>query len=424
MPYKILSLDGGGSWIIVQLKCLAKMYPNETGRKILNRFDLVVANSGGSIVTAALAADLTPSEALQMITLQENRDAIFDKKPLFKIRKGAEIAPRYRTRSKLKGFKALFEKVSKIPGFAEKYMHELPNLEPAIKTQFLIIGFDYDRTRGVFFRSNWKSRGISANIHQIATEMPKSYERVKLLEAVHASTNAPVSYFDEPAKVQYANENAPNVYHNFWDGAIAGYNNPALAGVTEAVVNGISTTEIEILSIGTANGFLPVALENQNPPMQYESDCLIVKQKIGSQVSDISKMAKSIISDPPDAASFISYVILHPDLQTHTSYVRLNPLIQPIKNNGRWEVPKGYINMTGGNREEALDMFRKIYELDMDATAQDDIRLIELLTDEWLKNNIPNQGIRVDSDFKPIIGYGTYEEGARAWLDRADGGIA
>jgi hypothetical protein len=49
--YRILSLDGGGSWALIQVKALIELFgPDKPGREILQDFDLVAANSGGSIL--------------------------------------------------------------------------------------------------------------------------------------------------------------------------------------------------------------------------------------------------------------------------------------------------------------------------------------------------------------------------------------
>jgi uncharacterized protein len=53
MSYRILSLDGGGTWALIQVKALIALYPGGAatpGLTVLNDFDLVAANSGGSIV--------------------------------------------------------------------------------------------------------------------------------------------------------------------------------------------------------------------------------------------------------------------------------------------------------------------------------------------------------------------------------------
>ena len=58
MKYRILSLDGGGSWALIEVKALMQLFdPDMPGRQVLSRFDLVAANSGGSIVLACLIED-------------------------------------------------------------------------------------------------------------------------------------------------------------------------------------------------------------------------------------------------------------------------------------------------------------------------------------------------------------------------------
>ena len=58
MSYKILSLDGGGTWAILETMALKQIYGGDTsGHQILAKFDLAVANSGGSIVLAGLVLD-------------------------------------------------------------------------------------------------------------------------------------------------------------------------------------------------------------------------------------------------------------------------------------------------------------------------------------------------------------------------------
>ena len=50
--YHILSLDGGGSWALIQVRVLIDLFgANVSGYAVLKNFDLVTANSGGSVVT-------------------------------------------------------------------------------------------------------------------------------------------------------------------------------------------------------------------------------------------------------------------------------------------------------------------------------------------------------------------------------------
>ena len=58
---RILSLDGGGSHVGIQARALGKLYGAQTrGREIIQEFDFVAGNSGGSIVLAALCCNYTP----------------------------------------------------------------------------------------------------------------------------------------------------------------------------------------------------------------------------------------------------------------------------------------------------------------------------------------------------------------------------
>jgi hypothetical protein len=57
--YRILSLDGGGSWALIQVKALIELFGLDTpGREVLQNFNLVAANSGGSIVLGCLVEDM------------------------------------------------------------------------------------------------------------------------------------------------------------------------------------------------------------------------------------------------------------------------------------------------------------------------------------------------------------------------------
>ena len=80
--YRILSLDGGGAWALIQVRALAAIYGEAAkGHDILADFDLVAANSGGSIVAAGLAEDLSLAQILTYFKDEKKRRAIFVKMP-------------------------------------------------------------------------------------------------------------------------------------------------------------------------------------------------------------------------------------------------------------------------------------------------------------------------------------------------------
>ena len=114
-------------------------------------------------------------------------------------------------------------------------------VRPSEDVHLLITGFDYDRNRATFFRSSAAS-GPTWGTGEAAG--------ITLAEAIHASTNAPVNYFDAPATF-------PDRPGRYWDGAISGCNNPVLAAVTEAIVKGQDPLNLAVLSIGTASVALP-----------------------------------------------------------------------------------------------------------------------------------------------------------------------
>jgi uncharacterized protein len=78
MNYRILSLDGGGTWALIQTKALIALYNDKTpGQSVLQDFDLVAANSGGSIVLGGLVENLTLGDLLGLFESQTVRESIY-----------------------------------------------------------------------------------------------------------------------------------------------------------------------------------------------------------------------------------------------------------------------------------------------------------------------------------------------------------
>ena len=254
----------------------------------------------------------------------------------------------------------------------------------------VITGFDYDLCRAVFFRSSEVSgpqwgKGRTAN--------------VTLVEAIHASTNAPVKYFDAPA--QFSDHRG----HRFWDGAIAGCNNPVLAGVTEAIGLNHDPASLAVLSIGTAS----VAL--RWPQSARSTSPFVLPILDPGIVPDLRKLATSIIDDPPDFATFLAHVITSRDKgakRPHASrVVRMNPLIRPVKKkNGSWAAPG---SMTACQ-------FAYLANLDLDAIEQRQVNAISSYADLWVKNVAPNQPIRMDGKtFECEVAQRKFADAAKAW---------
>lgn len=392
MPFKILSLDGGGSWAILQAMALERLYGSDvSGHTILGRFDLAAANSGGSIVLAGLALDLTPRQIITLLNDESMRKLIFVRN--FLSFTGVE---RYDTKAKLNGLRQVFGVLG------DKPLDSLPQ-----PTKLLISTFDYDRARAQFFRSDAQSP---------ATSSPGAPQPT-LAEAVHAASNAPIKYFDAPAEF-----NSPAFTgRRFWDGALGGFNNPVMAAVTEALAYGSKPDNIEAITIGTANVFLPMPSPISSPGSGGQNPLCVPIDNSGLY-HDLNKAATSILDDPPDQASFVAHLVIdgatalshdpeHP--VTDGKVVRFNPLIQPIKKQGQWSAPPLLAHApsqsnVSANHASDMEAFMALVQLEIDAVEQDDVDLISTLGNTWLSDACPNQPIRANSDLQPLIGHGRF----------------
>lgn len=401
---RILSLDGGGTWALLQIQALIELFPRaRTGRDVLRQFDYAAANSGGTLVLAGLIEDL-PLLALRDLFLDETaRKAIFVRLPPWKrVLRIFGFGPQYDADDKLAGIARYAPQTGNRP---------ISELGAAVSAttgrpfQFLMLSFDYDRRRAVFQRSDAGSAAAS----NAAPAVPS------LAQAVHASTNAPVNYFDAPAAFAlWDGDIGTSRGRRFWDGAIGGYNNPALAALVEVMArpDRPALSDVTLLSIGTANVALPLAT-------QYPGADPLVVEPYASQslIHDVGQIATAVLDDPPDAASFIAHVWLggrlpdaaHPVVE-NGPVVRLNPLVQPLRTSS------GTLALPGGMDATT---FRRLRELPMDAVAQDDVLLIRSFGEQWLAGLIPNQPVRANSySLAPEIGFARYRPAANAWLAR------
>lgn len=429
MAYKILSLDGGGSWAMIQTRVLMDIYGDISGHELLRKFDMAIANSGGSLVLAALCQDMKLSEVTNVFMDKTLRKKVFSALSFWEKLKLKNIAsltnilgPKYSTERKLKGLTEvlkskdhLFQSGQLSKPVIETPMHELPAIIQKESLQLLVVGFDYFKERASFFRSNTKSR----------TDQYSPYYEVTLAHAIHASSNAPVNYFDEPAfvnsKLLNGNDSRNTLY---WDGAVSGFNNPVLAGVVEARTNAdIAPEDYCILSLGTATGgraniadYASSSDSNLTDIYNRNKKNKLAYTKTGSDFfQDIKKMSTSILGDPPDSASFIAYCILDPQLSNNANLIRINPCIKPELNSSKvFEAPDVYRAEPDG-----LNKFLKLIDMDMDAVEDDEVALISQLCDKFIVNTsgpcLPNQLIR--GDIKSVhLGQGTYLDAKQRWL--------
>ena len=443
MPYKILSLDGGASWALVQAKVLQDLY-DETGEikghELLRKFDMVVANSGGSVLLGLLCNNMSLKAIVSFYTspseLKKVFPALFPGERLIQqiIRKLFGIGPKYSSVRKLKKLRDIFlqndelYKQKKLPKpIGNTYLNELPTLigknYNGNDVQLIIPAFDYFRERVTFFRSD---------THSKANRFTSKFYEITLVEAIHASCNAPINYYDIPAKVNLnlytIDSNIKDHYKSwFWDGGVSGFNNPVLAGLVEAVTNNIeiSLSEFYILSIGTGLSRKAIITDDKtstdsNRQHRYKINLgkPFVEWKASfSFLSDIKKLSESILSDPPDSATFIAYSFINRSLiNQQSTLVRINPAITPELNNDIYDYPAVY-NMNQKDR----DNFLKLMKLDFDVFEEKDIHLIDDMCDKFivsdkLKACLQNQLIRGEINSTNYLGYRTYLEAKERWI--------
>jgi len=391
MNYRILSLDGGGTWALIQIKALIALYDeNISGQTVLEDFDLVAASSGGSIVLGGLVEGLKLGEILAFFQDLTKRESVFSPTHSFGDRVLHDLTglgPKYSAENKLPALQSAFPTKGILP--LSRVTAGVRRPGSIADVHLLIVGFDYDRERAAFFRSS-AANGRAWGTGEAAD--------ITLAEAIHASSNAPVNYFDAPATF-------PDRPERYWDGAISGCNNPVLAAVTEAIVKGQDPLNIAVLSIGTASVALPWQQEGQ-PSSPY------VQQIVDPGfVTDLRKLATSILDDPPDIATFLAHVMTGGGTGLNkppadSRIIRMNPLISPVKNAGAWCAP--------GTMTEA--QFTSLAKLDMDAVEQAQVDAISNYADLWLQGIAPNQPLRMNGDtLDPELGQITFPTAAAAW---------
>jgi patatin-like phospholipase/acyl hydrolase len=439
MSYKILSLDGGGSWAFIQARVLKDIYGDIKGHELLREFDLVIANSGGSIVLGCLCNNMQLSEIIKLFKEKKSRTMLFSSLTFWEkltprnflsfVRKRIKIGPKYNTDRKLKGLiEALrnnedpLKKLDDPTLIANTPLHKLPALIGKESLQIIIVGFDYFRERASFFRSNPDSLTDKFS--------GGKYYQVPLAQAMHASSNAPVNYFDNPAMISsklVSDEITDNRKAWYWDGAIGGYNNPILAGVIEALTNetGRDLSEFKVLSLGTGMARKATVVhfkysDNDECQLIYKNNRdnkLVISKESFRFMHDISRMAQSIVSDPPDSASFIAYSILNRSLNNDGNIVRINPRIMPeLGEDKKYKVPKIYMKDLNNGEEK----FMKLIELDVDAIEVEEMDLVEDLCNKFLADDedyVPNQLIRGDAaKGDKYLGHIKYIEAKRRWI--------
>jgi hypothetical protein len=123
------------------------------------------------------------------------------------------------------------------------------------------------------------------------------------------------------------------------------------------------------------------------------------------KLTDLRRASGCITDDPPDAATFTAHVVLGNAADKAGRVVRLNPVVQPVNQNGGWTYPKGL----------PKEVFDPLAKLDMDAIENSQVELIKRLGDAWIHEGAPNQPIRMLDDLSCGLGDGTYAQAKARW---------
>lgn len=359
---RILTLDGGGAWALIEVQALIQLYGASTrGHDVLAEFDLVAANSGGTLVLGGLLMDIPLLDLAGLFLDEARRRQIF-------VRPG-RFPGRYRAAEKLNGLRAILggaeRKVADWGQRAGNRGRTLPHL--------LFCAYDVARQRGHLFRSDLSSPASPFNPGHTAT----------LAEAIHASSNAPVLYFDDAART--ADGRA------YWDGAIAGWNCPAAVAVTEALAYGWPATDIALLSLGTGR-----VLEREHKVWPPTDDLGL---RLNHLRGEVGWLLAAILKEPAAGAPFQAHVMLGGALPppmggpvTDGPVVRMNPMSIP-----------------GGTDHAALAA------LDMDAVEEKDVALITRFATDWLANRVRNEPVRMNAAATLEIGQAVASDAIREW---------
>lgn len=391
---KILSLDGGGSWVLLQSMALREIYKDTSiGTKcgdILNHFDVIVANSGGAMMLAAMIEnyDKDIDEVTKLFLNESIRRSMFNKitwrenNLIEYIASTMKFGSKYKADKKITGIENVLKETGKVK------LHELHNIHK-LPGNIVICSFDYDSSSAVFFRIN--------------QEKDRKKCEVTLAQAVHAACNAQVYYLNDPAKYKIHG----TMHHN-----------PVLIGITEALGkldDGVRNYKnLHVLSIGTGNNLLP--LKGFTITDESENDALMKLVKNHRLSGSIRNMDMAIISEPLDNTNYIAHMFLGGNHKNNSEpgIIRLNVLLKPVLSfdDKVWWFPAGLL-------PDEEQTFCDLLELDMGAINQKDMESIQKLGQWWINDKVTNQPIRSDGwTLQSRIGYDKFSAGKNEWLKR------
>ncbi len=292
MPFRILSLDGGGVRGIVAAKMLAKI-EKQINQPLNEYFDLIVGTSTGSIVAAAIATGRSSKEIVEFF--QNKSSIIFPYESLFSIKR-IPVILKYGISAPKFSDKGLIQVLQGV--FGETRLFDI-----GTSPRLLIVSYDTIERNPIIFKS-WRPDKAYGNVPLwevcvSSASAPTYFPAHKLDKRVignvkDASINT-IIFSENESTVDGVYENAEiritdgrgsgqtRIIKNYigsirkatvnpaWDripdktstysiktiysaidGGVAA-NNPSSCGIAEALRFGYSNQEIAVLSIGTGD---------------------------------------------------------------------------------------------------------------------------------------------------------------------------
>jgi uncharacterized protein len=234
-PRRLLAIDGGGLAGLIPAECLIAIesqldHLTGTQKPLCERFDLIGGTSTGAILAAGLARGLTASD-LRDFYLKYGHE-IFAKSWL-----PGRIWHKYPSGPLEQRLKEVLGK-STVLGSGE------------LRTQIMMVAKNAMVGSDWFFSNNPKSKFFKNNA------------KLPMWQIVRASSAAP-TYFP-PENILVIDETGKKQRHEFIDGGVSSYNNPALQVFLEATVPDLrkwvamGADQLMLISLGT--GFSPLTI--------------------------------------------------------------------------------------------------------------------------------------------------------------------
>jgi uncharacterized protein len=244
-PRRLLAIDGGGLAGLIPAECLIAIESQldeltGTQKPLCERFDLIGGTSTGAILAAGLALGLKASE-LRDFYLKYGHE-IFTKSWI-----PARIWHKYPSGPLEKRLKEVLEASTVLS-------------DEGLRTQIMIVAKNATVGSDWFFSNNPSSRFFKNN------------SKLPLWQIVRASSAAP-TYFP-PETISVTDETGKKQKHDFIDGGVSSYNNPALQVFLEATVpeygNGwpMGADKLMLISLGT--GFSSVTIPERKAASYWE----------------------------------------------------------------------------------------------------------------------------------------------------------